>query len=254
MASYKWQLQTPISAVIFDCDGTLSAIEGIDELARKKGVYQEVASLTEHAMGRLGINPEIYQQRLQWVKPHLHDVLTLGHQYFHHRVTDASAVVQLLQRLKKSVYIVSSGLYPAVMYFGAKLQIPKENIFAVHIDFDAHGYFLDFDKHSPLIQRDGKRVIATQLLQSHSSVLHIGDGLNDYVTHDVVTRFIGYGGIFYRENLAARCDYYIRTPSLAPLLPLIFTPEELTQLLPEERSLYQKGLRAILTGEVDVRN
>jgi phosphoserine phosphatase len=37
------------AAVCFDCDSTLSRIEGIDELARRAGLEQEIAPLTDAA-------------------------------------------------------------------------------------------------------------------------------------------------------------------------------------------------------------
>lgn len=40
----------PVDAVISDCDGTLSTIEGIDELARMNDVYAEISQLTQAAM------------------------------------------------------------------------------------------------------------------------------------------------------------------------------------------------------------
>jgi phosphoserine phosphatase len=38
MLTKNWQLQHPLDAVVFDCDGTLSQIEGIDALAEKNDV------------------------------------------------------------------------------------------------------------------------------------------------------------------------------------------------------------------------
>jgi phosphoserine phosphatase len=40
----------PFELIIFDCDSTLSTIEGIDELARWQGRTQQVAELTNRAM------------------------------------------------------------------------------------------------------------------------------------------------------------------------------------------------------------
>ena len=42
MKAPTWQLDHPINAIVFDCDGTLSIIEGIDELARNNGVGDAV--------------------------------------------------------------------------------------------------------------------------------------------------------------------------------------------------------------------
>ena len=83
--------------------------------------------------------------------------------------------------------------------------------------------------------------------------MHVGDGLNDYITHDVVTRYVGYGGVFYRENLANLCQYYINTLSLSPLLPLSLTEHECKFLMEEELIIYRKGMDAINTEKVKVK-
>lgn len=242
MAIPHWQLKIPVSAIVFDCDGTLSAIEGIDELAKKNGVYKEVKRLTAAAMGTIGIHPALYQKRLDLVRPKREQILALGKEYYHERVPDVCSVINLLHRLNKSIYIVSAGLTPAVSIFGKLLTIPEKNIYSVGIEFDREGHFSDYERTSPLINRDGKRIILSQLKIKHPNIIHIGDGLNDYVTHDIVTRFIGYGGIFYRENMEKNCEYYIRTPSLSPLISLVLTEHECEKLLPEEYFFYQKEM------------
>lgn len=250
MRTPNWQLQTPVDALVFDCDGTLSAIEGVDELAKLRDVYDEVGSLTAKAMNETGLNSQLYQQRLDLIYPHRDQVLALGQQYFQHQVPDVSKVIEILQRLNKSIYVVSAGLAPAVGLFGQLLKIPAKNIFAVDISFDKQGNFHTFDKASPLINHDGKRIIVSQLKNRHKEIIHIGDGQNDIVTYDLVRRFIGYGGVYYRESIANRCEYYIRSASLAPLLPLTLTPTELDQLSITEQSIYEQGLTYFLNGEV----
>ena len=245
MTITDWQLQTPISAIVFDCDGTLSAIEGINELAKYNGVCDEVEVLTAKAMGQTGLNSALYQKRLDLVEPHQQQLQQLGHTYFSHCVPDAQSVIQTLLRLNKSIYIVSAGLNPAVSIFGELLKIPCENIYAVNVQFDQEGNYLDYERSSPLINNNGKRLIVNDLKSQHENIIHIGDGLNDFVTHDLVTRFIGYGGIFYRESLADLCDYYINTASLASLLPLALTYQEYTNLMIDDQELYSKGVSAI---------
>lgn len=250
MASPSWQLSSPVSAIIFDCDSTLSSIEGIDFLAKNNGVGEAVRSLTSEAMGHSGLNPALYQQRLDLVFPRREQVYALGHQYFAHRIPDINSVITLFKRLNKSIYLVSAGVNPAVKMFGELLNIPRENVYAVNLRFDQQGNFLDFERSSPLVNNDGKREIVRQLKSKHQDILHIGDGLNDVVTLDLVTRFIGYGGVAYRKNIADLCKYYINTSSLAPLVPLALTQEECASLSPDEHILLQKGLAAINEGKV----
>lgn len=244
MNTPSYQLQTPINAIVFDCDGTLSAIEGINELARIKGVYEEVSALTTIAMDQTGLTIELFQKRLELIQPKYHDIAALAEHYTTHCVPDAKEVIELLQRLNKRVYIVSAGLNPAVSLFGQSLKIPPENIYAVDVKFDSQGHYIQFDTTSPLVTNHGKRIIVEQLQEKYPRIIHIGDALNDFATYDMVTRFIGYGGIYYRPHLEKQCDYYIRSVSLATLLPLCLTQAESEQLTSIEYHLYNKGLVA----------
>lgn len=249
MTSPSWQLSDPVTAIVFDCDSTLSSIEGIDFLAKNNGVGEAVKSLTQE-VGKSNVNPVLYQQRLDLVVPRREQVHALGHQYFAHRAPDISDVINLFKRLNKSIYLVSAGMNPAVKMFGEMLQIPAENIYAVDLRFDQQGNFLDFERTSPLVNHDGKRAIIQELKNRHQHIIHIGDGFNDIVTLDLVTRFIGYGGVAYRKNIAELCQYYVSTLSFAPVLPLALTTEEIANLLPEENVLYQLGLAAFNEGKV----
>lgn len=252
MVTPSWQLQTPISAIIFDCDGTLTSIEGIDELAKNNGVGESVQILTANAMGTTGINPELYQKRLDLVRPTHEQVIALGREYFSRRSPNSSEVIKLLQKLKKEVYLISAGLLPAVQIFGELLHIPKANIFAVDIQFDHQGSYLSYESNSPMVRNDGKRQVIAKIKATHPDLAFIGDGLNDLSARDLVKRFIGYGGAYYRENIAAQCDYYIATLSLAPLLSLVLTAEEENTLVAEDQKLLAAGLEAIRGKKVKV--
>jgi phosphoserine phosphatase len=250
MPTPNWQLKTPVSAIAFDCDGTLSALEGIDALAEQNGTSDNVKSLTEEAMGKSGLNAAIYQKRLSLVNPTQQQVTALGEQYFAQQVPDAHNVIRILKQLNKSIYLISAGLYPAVLHFGKSLDIPPPHIFAVDIQFDSNGHYLDFDHTSPLIKNEGKRTIINLIKKTHPHIIYVGDGLNDYAVFNLVERFIGYGGTTYRENIARLCPYYINLTSMAPLLPLALTADEHKQLPPEASALYRQGLLAIEAGKV----
>lgn len=230
-------LPQPLDAVIFDCDGTLSAIEGIDELAKARDVVDVVAKLTADAMEKTGLSPELYQRRLDLVRPTYEQVNQLGLTYFQQRTPDSLEVIRQLQNLGKSVYIISAGLYPAVAIFSELLQVPLQNIFAVNISFADDGNYADFDHYSPLVQADGKRQIVHMLQQQHGKIAYVGDGLNDYSVYDLVTRFIGYGGAFYREKFAKCSEFYLTEPTLKPVLPLCLTREEFDHLSLKDQSL-----------------
>lgn len=245
MGTYNWQLQTPITTVVFDCDGTLSTIEGIDELARLNGVGKEVEQLTSAAMGKTGLTPALYKQRLELIKPSYQQVIGIAETYANHCVPDIKKVLAILQKLNKRICILSAGINHAVSGFGNLLDVPSENIFAVDVLFTPEGKYMDFDHSSPLIHNTGKRQLMENMHLTRSQTVYVGDGLNDLAVYDLVERFIGYGGTFYRENIARHCEYYITKPTATPLLPLILTADEAKQLTIEEFELYMQGLQII---------
>ncbi len=208
MTTHVSDLSEPVDAVIFDCDGTLTNIEGIDFLAEQNGVGRRVTQMTQEAMGRSGLTPDIYRQRLELVRPTFMQVKELGQHYFSHVTPDTISVIQLLNKLNKKVYIISAGLLPSVLAFGKAMQVPEQHIFAVDIFFDAHGHYQDFDTQSPLVSNNGKREIVSNIKNKHPRIAYVGDGMNDLSVIDVVTRFIGYGGTFYRKNIEMACSYY----------------------------------------------
>lgn len=219
-------LAQPLDAIVFDCDGTLSHIEGIDELARLNGVGEQVQRMTAEAMGGSGLSLDLFHQRLKLVNPRRAQLQELTLSYFQHKTSDILTVLDTFRRLNKPVYIVSAGLFPAVQAFGKMLAIPEQQIFAVDIYFDSFGCYLDFDRNSQLVYANGKRTIVQALCQRHPRLAYVGDGMNDLVVYDLVTRFIGYGGAFYREYIKERCQHYISIPSMAPILPLCLTQVE----------------------------
>lgn len=246
MTTAAWSPTIPFDAIVFDCDGTLSGIEGIDELARQNGVGHEVESLTADAMGRSGMTIQLYQRRLATVNPTLEQVATLADRYYLERAPDLDITLDILQRLTKPIYVISAGLKPAVVRFASKLGIPDANVFAIDIDFDPEGHYVDFDHASPLVNSAGKQGLILTLKQQHPRIAYIGDGLNDLAVHDFVDRFIGYGGFYYRKNIEAQCEFYLRSTSMLLLLPLLLTRAEKNQLTDEQQTCYEHGLALLL--------
>lgn len=242
MTMRNWQLNDPIHAVVFDCDGTLTGIEGIDELAKKNGKQAVISSMTAAAMGKTGLNPQLYEERLAIIQPKQEQVQALANDYYFHRTPHIENVIDLLTQLNKCIYIISAGLLPAVRPFGERLKINAENIYAVDMSFDSAGNYTNFDTTSPLINNDGKKIILQKLMQQHKNILYIGDGLNDLIAKDYVTRFIGFGGYIHREVIANHSDFYLTKPSLLGLLALSLTANEAEQLNDEGREWFKQSL------------
>lgn len=217
-------LDKPLNAIVFDCDGTLSQIEGIDYLAKINGVEEVVCQLTHTAMTKTGISTSLYESRLNLVKPTYDQVISLAQVYCDHLSPDAEKVISVLQKLNKQVYIFSAGVNPAVQLFGAKLNVSKDNIFAVDLQFDSQGNYVDFDRHSVLTSQSGKKKLVHAL--NEKRVGYIGDGMNDVAVMNDVTRFIGYGGAYYRENIQKMVPFYSAEKSFSAFLPLLLTESE----------------------------
>lgn len=241
----SWQPSVPFDAVIFDCDSTLSAVEGITVLAQLNGVYQAVHDLTERAMSETGLSKDLYKQRLDLVRPRQQQMQVVVDSYWQHLTMDVEGVIDSLQALGKSVYVASAGLLPPVTEFAAKLGIPSEHVYAVPIYFNADGEYKNFDPNSYLIEQDGKSKVVAELRHKHKTIAHIGDGMNDVEAAKAVDRFVGYGGTCFRQTIADLSDFYITSFSLSPILPLLLTEQETNHLDVKTQKLFLKGSELI---------
>ena len=104
--------------VIFDCDSTLSTIEGIDELARMTGHEHDVSVLTKRAMeGDIPLEA-VYGHRLGTTDPTVEQVRKIARSYRNSVVPGAREVIQALMDFGTEVFIVSGGLIEPVCDFG----------------------------------------------------------------------------------------------------------------------------------------
>src|SRR5215471_19661387 len=141
--------------VLFDCDSTLSAIEGIDELAIH--CRDDVERLTNSAMrGRIPLE-EVYGRRLQLVQPTRAAVEALGRQYIERLLPDARETVAALQAAGVDVRIISGGLLPAVLAVASAVGVDAGRVAAVDIAFNSDGSYASFDASSPMTMSGGKR-------------------------------------------------------------------------------------------------
>ena len=234
-------------AIFFDCDGTLSQIEGINHLAESKGVANLVEELTEQAMSQVGLSPDLYRQRLRLVKPMYQDLLDLAEAYYRYVSMDAPAVINCLHALNVPVYVISAGNNPAVKVFAQRLGINEQRVFCVDLNFDCNGEYVSFDDDSPLIRQQGKVAIIKALREQYhwSQVVLIGDGMNDCEAAHAVELFIGYGGNFYRQQVADLSSAYVSQPSFTQFLPLILQQQQIDQLTRENQILFDKGVRLL---------
>ena len=214
--------------VWFDCDSTLSTIEGIDELAAlRPGLGPKVVELTRQAMaGEIPI-AEVYGRRLELIRPTREELELVARRYAATLTPDSPAVIALLRAAGRRVRILSGGLLPAVLGAARALGLPSADVHAVDITCDAAGRYVDFDRRSPLARNGGKaEVLARERTPGGRAVL-VGDGMTDAEAAPAVDLFVGYGGVVLRDAVRRVSPYYLSAPSLAPLLLLVLTDAEL---------------------------
>jgi len=228
----------PYGTVVFDCDSTLSAMEGIEELARGNA---EVARLTAEAMEGTVALEEVYGRRLALVRPSQADVQRIGQAYVEKLVPNAAALIRALHALQKRVCIVSGGLLPAVAWLARSLSIPAERVFAVDVRFDGCGGYAGFDGASPLARAGGKIEVLRALARPGERLAFVGDGATDLEAAHMAARFIAYGGVERRAAVLARARVRCLDPDFRALAPLLLSAEEIATLSRsgEERGLFE---------------
>jgi phosphoserine phosphatase len=215
------------SSVVFDCDSTLAAIEGIDELAGPFAA--EIRALTDAAMQGAIPLEDVYGRRLEIIRPTRAQVEAVGRAYVDALVPDAREVVAALLWLGKTVRILSGGLRPAVEAAARALGVPMDAVAAVGIDFTDDGSYAGYERASPVARSGGKaEIIRTWHLPSPA--LLVGDGATDAEARPAVDAFAAYMGVAWRPAVAAAADFVLRGASLAPVLALAVTAEDRARL------------------------
>lgn len=207
------------ASVIFDCDSTLVAVEGIDELGG--ALKQDVAALTDAAMrGDVPLDA-VYGRRLELIRPSRRAVEQLAHRYVGALVPDAGAAVAALHAAGVAVYVVSGGLLPPVLAVARALGIADDRVAAVPVRFDADGRYAGYDDRSPLTRDDGKRAVIERW---HPPIprpsLLVGDGATDLAARPAVDRFAAYAGVVARPAVTSAADVVLAAPSLLPVVAL----------------------------------
>lgn len=212
---------TRFGTVVFDCDSTLSAIEGVDELAA--GHREAIAALTDSAMrGEVSLE-SVYGARLALIRPTRAAVEALAGQYIAAAVPDARETVQALLQGGIEVRILSGGLRQAILPFAAWLGLQDDHVAAVDLRFSADGSYAGFDEASPLGRSGGKHTVMEAWRRSlPGPILMVGDGITDLEARPAVERFVAFAGVIDRPAVTAAADAVIRAPSLRPVLAEVF--------------------------------
>ncbi|MBV7434570.1 HAD-IB family phosphatase [Cardiobacteriaceae bacterium TAE3-ERU3] len=208
--------------VLFDCDSTLSTIEGIDELAAHANCRAEIAAFTDRAMNGEVPLEAVYSKRLDIIHPHRDDITAIAQQYLDTITTGAAETIAALQSRGIKAGIISGGLRDAILPLASRLGIAADDVHAVELDFDDDGNYRAV-KPSPLTTADGKHEIAAAWKARHnlSHTVLIGDGASDVAALGGVDAVIGYGGVISRANVEQTATLFYREQDLRGLLPIL---------------------------------
>ncbi len=206
--------------ICFDCDSTLSSIEGIDELARLRGpdAFARVEALTNEAMnGRIGMEG-IFGRRLEIVRPGAAEVAAVGRRYVETVEPTARATIALLARTGWTSVIISGGYRQTIRPLADFLGVSR--IEAVDLHFSADGTYKGYASDYPTTRSGGKGEVIAGLRSElgPEKVVMVGDGATDLETIPYVDLFVGYGGFVSREKVRSEAKAFVTSLASIPAL------------------------------------
>jgi len=202
----------PKGKILFlDCDSTLSAIEGIDELANLSDTesYKKIVELTNLAMNGEMPLAEVFKKRMQVIKPTRDMVDTVSRQYLERMVDGAEQCVKAARTNGWEIVILSGGFEQIIRPFADHLGI--HHIEAVPLYFNDLGEYCGYGETYPTTRNLGKNEIIREWKSAMmpQSVIMVGDGISDLETKPDVDLMIGYGGVVDREAVRKGANYWI---------------------------------------------
>lgn len=206
--------------IIFDLDSTLVRIEGLDELARRKGKYRIVSKLTKLSMeGKISFQKSMIK-KMKIISPSRDDLAWLGENYKRNLVYGSKKLIRRLIELNKNTFLVTGNFKPAVLTLARYLRISERNVYCNDIFFDTMGKYKAFTWRNYLSRNCGKSKLIKSLDLKGRSVL-IGDGYTDIEARNAVDMFVGFGGVAERTYVKENADQYVlRMEQLIPILGL----------------------------------
>ena len=213
-----------INLLCFDCDSTLSAIEGIDELARVRGpeAFARVEAMTNDAMeGKIPLEA-VFGRRLELIQPRRDDVAAVGARYIATVEPTARATLTILVQRGWTPVIISGGFRQAIQPLAEVLGVGR--IEAVDLFFEDDGRYRGYDAKFPTTRSGGKAEVIQRLKQElqPARVIMVGDGVSDLEVASTVDLFVGFGRYLVRERVRREAAKFITSlDALLPLLPEI---------------------------------
>lgn len=207
-----------LKLLILDCDSTLSAIEGIDELGRVRGsdIFSRVEAMTHDAMnGKIPVEA-VFGARLDIIRPRRSDVAEVGRLYIETLEPTALATLRSLRASGWTPMVLSGGFSDAIRPLADHLEI--ERVEAVDLYFGADGEYAGYDRDYPTTRSGGKPEVIRRLKAelNPATIVMVGDGVSDLETRPEVDLFIGFGRYVAREKVRSGAEHFIHALSELP--------------------------------------
>jgi phosphoserine phosphatase len=197
--------------IFFDCDSTLSSIEGIDELARARGpeVFALVEHLTHQAMnGEVPIG-EVFGRRMEIIRPDRASADAVARQYLETILPGVPQVISSLKEAGWTPVILSGGFAPLIRPLADALGI--RDVEAVPLHFDDNGNYAGYGEDYPTTRNGGKPEVIREWKRAMlpEVVVMVGDGVSDLETKPEVDLFVGFGGVVPRTAVQRGADAWL---------------------------------------------
>ncbi len=209
---YIHPLTIPKAKLLFvDCDSTLSAIEGIDELARLSdpAIFEEVVALTNAAMNGDVPLDEVFGKRMEIIRPDKSMADEVARLYIDHIVPGVLDFIKTAKSKGWIPVILSGGFEPLIRPLANILGI--NHVEAVPILFNEYGAYAGYGMDFPTTRNHGKNEIINEWKRATlpARVMMIGDGISDLETKPDVDIMVGFGGIISREKVKLGSDIWV---------------------------------------------
>ncbi len=206
-------ITVPKAKLLFvDCDSTLSAIEGIDELARLSdpAIFAEVVALTNAAMNGEVPLAEVFGKRMEIIRPDKSMADEVARLYIDHIVPGAREFIETAKSKGWIPVILSGGFEPLIRPLADHLGI--NHVEAVPVFFNEYGAYAGYGTDFPTTRNHGKNEIINGWKRAAmpARVVMIGDGISDLETKPDVDLMVGFGGIISREKVRIGADVWVQ--------------------------------------------
>lgn len=202
--------------IYFDFDSTLVRVETLDELARVRGVFEEVKKMTDASMNGEVRLEEVMPKKMALINPTCEMMGAFFAESLRQDVF-VPGVQALFQRLREDGWIIrvlTANFHEVVDPFARHLGIDVNDVFANRLRFYEDKSYAGIEEGSTLLLSDGKGRVLREVRSKEAWTVFVGDSVSDLSCKGACDRMIGFGGVVARLRVQAEADVFVHGPSL----------------------------------------